>query len=98
MESVSMSSKIIVVSTRPPATPLSGGMAPAVKKACESFDEVCWYAVGNRDSLSREFGANVAPALNETNIRLSTVAGMKVKQILVDGKVWDSHYNKFSNS
>ena len=50
-----MTSKIIVVSTRPPSIPLSGGMAPAVKRACEEFDEVVWYAVGNSDSLQQTF-------------------------------------------
>lgn len=95
-----MTSKIIVVSTRPPSIPLSGGMAPAVKRACEEFDEVVWYAVGNSDSLQQTFetSSTAAATLEGRSTKEFDVAGMTVKQMMVDPSTWDSHYNKVSNS
>lgn len=38
--------KVVVVATRAPKSPMSGGMAPAVKQACEGYDYKFWYSFG----------------------------------------------------
>src|SRR5688572_11682857 len=85
----SAKSKIFVVSTRPPSASLSGGMAPAVIGACKSFDEVVWYAVGNRDSLTQNFGNEAHPDSNgQTDCKEYQIHNIDVKQILVDEQTW----------
>ncbi len=91
-----MSSKIIVVSTRPPTAPLSGGMAPAVARACEEFDDVTWYAVGT--ITTKDFNAAAQDTPNPGKVKETKVEHINVKQIIVDAKSWDEHYNRFTNS
>lgn len=93
--------RVIVVSTRPPKAPLSGGMAPAVSLACKNFDEVIWYAVenadGNRASFNEASGGCDACPANTDQILTSDVEGMVVKALQVKAGIWDAHYNKVSN-
>lgn len=96
--------RVIVVSTRPPTEPLSGGMAPAVSRACKSFGKVVWYAVENANGNRQEFNKEAASGgtcsvcpKNPDNIVQKTVSGMLVKILQVATGIWNSHYNKFSN-
>lgn len=93
--------RVIVVSTRPPKAPLSGGMAPAVSLACKNFDKVVWYAVENADGNRSGFnsaskGYDACPN-NSDQIVSSEVEGMAVKALQVNAGIWDAHYNVASN-
>lgn len=66
--------KIIVVSTRAPKAPLSGGMAPAVRDACLEFDEATWIALENTGAPSSQFNSANLPHytwISETKIELN---------------------------
>lgn len=95
--------KVIVVSTRPPTEPLSGGMAPAVSRACQNFDKVIWYAVENGDGPRQQFNTEstrgtctVCPN-NPDRIVQKNVAGMDVRILQVDAGTWECHYGRYSN-
>lgn len=97
-------SKIIIVSTRPPLPPISGGMAPAVLRACDSFDDVVWYAIDNPTNASKPFrkattGQGPMPGSSERiDLVCSTVKhNILVKALQVVTGIWDAHANRFSN-
>ncbi|HRC25831.1 MAG TPA: trehalose-6-phosphate synthase [Alphaproteobacteria bacterium] len=98
-----MENKVIVVSTRPPKAPLSGGMAPAVSRACQNFESVVWFAVENAGGVKVGFNGqadsrSAGECLDTADPIVTTmVEGMVVKTLQVNAGIWNSHYNLDSN-
>lgn len=93
---------VVIVATRAPKSPMSGGMAPAVKQACEGFDYKFWYAYGTSEKpegvLTRVMRAAVNAYYNKTvPVIASAVEGFRVRQVVADGDKWDLQYNRYSN-
>lgn len=94
--------KVIIVATRAPKSPMSGGMAPAVKQACEGYDYKYWYAFGMNEkpesTLKRVAKAAFNAYHNKTvPITAMDVEGFRVRQVIADGQAWDLQYNRYSN-
>lgn len=94
--------KVIIVATRPPKTPLSGGMAPAIKQACEGYDYKYWYAYGEVTQEDSAFKRMVEGAFNgyykkTVPITAYDVEGFRVRQIDASPEKWDAQYNRYCN-
>lgn len=102
-------SEIIVVSTRAPTFPFSGGMAPQVARACREFSKATWYGVENIDSIERELAfALAAEGLDsskvkdlqialQNNLQKLDVDDIDVQKLIFDRDTYKGHYNSFSN-
>jgi trehalose-6-phosphate synthase len=93
---------VIVVATRAPKSPLSGGMAPAVKEACAAFDTKFWYAFGPEEKPLTAVKRTALGAFNgyhKKTVRIDalTVEGFRVRQILPRQRVFDLQQNEFCN-
>lgn len=94
---------IIVISTRTPAPgkPMSGGMAPAVKDACEDFDYKFWYgyAKNGTEPLWKKALTAFSNAIigKTTPIHTHEVEGFRVRNVHAEDEDWDLQYNQFCN-
>jgi trehalose 6-phosphate synthase len=93
--------KVVIVATRAPKSPLSGGMAPAVKQACDGFDLKFWYAYGTIEPegrLKRAIRGAMEGYHNKTvPVTAFEVEGFRVRQVIADAEKWDSQYNRYCN-
>ncbi|HEU4838681.1 MAG TPA: trehalose-6-phosphate synthase [Micavibrio sp.] len=95
-------SKVVIVATRAPRSPMSGGMAPAVKQACKGFDYKFWYAYGVPEKESGTLTRVCKAAFNafyKKTVPISAfdVEGFRVRQVLADDEKWDLQYNQYAN-
>ena len=93
--------KVVIVATRPPKTPLSGGMAPAVKQACEGFKYKFWYAYGTieEEGALKRIVQGAFNGYHKKTVPISAydVEGFRVRQVVADADKWDAQYNKYCN-
>ncbi len=94
--------KIVVMATRAPKSPMSGGMAPAVKEACEGFGTKFWYAFGVPEKEDSVLGRVLKAAFNAYHkktvpILADQVEGFRVRQIVASEEGFDAQYGRYSN-
>lgn len=93
--------KVVIVATRPPKSPLSGGMAPAVKQACEWADYKFWYAFGTTkpDGPTGRMLKGLFNGYHKKTVPISAeaVEGFRVRQVVADKEIWNLQYNQYCN-
>ena len=90
---------IYIVSTRPPKTPLSGGMAPAVREATQNYRTRIWFALGSESEKTQmriAFEKHL-PIQAQSIVMRYPVDGFDVRQLNLTESGWKAHYDEFSN-